>query len=62
MLRNLILDWSGTLADDLGPVAGAANLIFHRLGQAELLLEEFRESFRCRSVRSTTICCQACSE
>ena len=46
MLRNLILDWSGTLADDLGPVAGAANLIFHRFGQAELLLEEFRESFR----------------
>jgi len=46
MLRNLILDWSGTLADDVGPVAGETNLIFRRFGQAELLLEEFRESVR----------------
>ncbi len=46
MLRNLILDWSGTLADDLGPVVGATNLIFGRFGKAELLLEEFRERFR----------------
>ena len=42
MLRNLILDWSGTLADDPGPVSGARQWIFHR-GHAELLLEEFRE-------------------
>ena len=46
MLRNLILDWSGTLADDLGPVAGARKLIFRRFGHAELLLEEFRECSR----------------
>ena len=46
MLRNLILDWSGTLADDPGPVAGARKLIFRRFGQAELLLEEFRECSR----------------
>jgi phosphoglycolate phosphatase len=46
MLRNLILDWSGTLADDFGPVAGARKLIFRRFGHAELLLEEFRECSR----------------
>src|SRR5450432_262618 len=46
MLRNLILDWSGTLADDLGPVADATNLIFRHYGRPELLLEEFRELFR----------------
>lgn len=46
MLRNLIFDWSGTLVDDLGPVAEATNLIFRRYGKPELLLEEFRERFR----------------
>lgn len=46
MLRNLILDWSGTLADDLRPVADATNLIFRRFGKPDLLLEEFRERFR----------------
>ena len=46
MLRNLILDWSGTLADDFGPVAGTRKLIFRRFGHAELLLEEFRECSR----------------
>ena len=25
MLRNLLLDWSGTLVDDLPPVIGATN-------------------------------------
>jgi phosphoglycolate phosphatase len=46
MLCNLILDWSGTLADDLGPVVDATNLIFRRFGKPDLLLEEFRERFR----------------
>ncbi len=46
MLRNIILDWSGTLADDLAPVADATNLIFRHFGRPELLLEEFREKFR----------------
>jgi phosphoglycolate phosphatase len=46
MLRNLIFDWSGTLADDLSPVADATNLIFRHYGKPELLLEEFRERFR----------------
>jgi len=31
MLRNLIFDWSGTLADDLGPVIEATNLLPHAL-------------------------------
>ena len=46
MLRNLIFDWSGTLADDLGPVLEATNLIFRRFGKPELLPEELRERFR----------------
>ncbi len=46
MLRNLIFDWSGTLADDLGPVAETTNLIFRHFGKPEILLEEFRERFR----------------
>lgn len=45
MLRNLIFDWSGTLVDDLAPVAEATNLILRHFGKPELLLEEFRERF-----------------
>jgi len=46
MLRNLILDWPGALADDPGPVAGARKLFFRRFSQAELLLEELHERRR----------------
>jgi len=46
MLRNLILDWSGTLADDFAQEAGARRLFSPPLGRAELLLEEHRESSR----------------
>lgn len=46
MLRNLLLDWSGTLADDLGPVLKATNAIFRDFGRRELTLEEFRRHFR----------------
>lgn len=46
MIRNVILDWSGTLADDLGPVVRATNLIFAEFGRQELTLEEFRRHFR----------------
>jgi len=46
MIRNLLLDWSGTLADDLGPVLVATNAIFREFGRPELSLEEFRRSFR----------------
>jgi len=46
MIRNVILDWSGTLADDLGPVLDATNGIFREYGRKELTLEEFRRHFR----------------
>lgn len=46
MIRNLLLDWSGTLADDLGPVLEATNAIFRHYGRKELALEEFRHAFR----------------
>lgn len=46
MIRNVLLDWSGTLADDLSAVVRATNLIFREYGRAELTLEEFRRHFR----------------
>jgi len=46
MIRNLIFDWSGTLADDLRPVWYATNAIFREYGKKELTLEEFRQHFR----------------
>lgn len=46
MIRNILLDWSGTLADDLEPVLRATNAIFREYGRAELSLAEFRHHFR----------------
>jgi phosphoglycolate phosphatase-like HAD superfamily hydrolase len=46
VIRNLLLDWSGTLADDLRPVLTATNAIFRDFGRRELTLEEFRRHFR----------------
>lgn len=46
MLRNLLLDWSGTLVDDLPPVIGATNHVLERYGKAPLSREEFRQNFR----------------
>jgi len=46
MIRNLIFDWSGTLADDLKPVWKATNAIFREFERKELTLEEFRQHFR----------------
>lgn len=46
MLRNILLDWSGTLANDLGPVLKATNGIFRHFGRDELTLEDFRKHFR----------------
>lgn len=46
MIRNLLLDWSGTLADDLRPVLQATNAIFREFGRKELTLDEFRHHFR----------------
>ena len=46
MIRNVILDWSGTLADDLSAVLRATNLIFAEYGRDPLTLDEFRQHFR----------------
>lgn len=46
MIKNILLDWSGTLADDLRPVVKATNAIFRHFGRQELSLEEFRQHFR----------------
>lgn len=46
MIRNVILDWSGTLADDLSAVLLATNLIFREYGKQEFTLEQFRRHFR----------------
>jgi phosphoglycolate phosphatase-like HAD superfamily hydrolase len=46
MIRNVILDWSGTLADDLPAVHIATNAIFREFGRKEFTLAEFRQHFR----------------
>ena len=46
MLRNLLLDWSGTLVDDLPPVIGATNYVLEQYGRPALSREEFRRHFR----------------
>lgn len=46
MIRNLILDWSGTLADDLPSVLHAVNGMLRSAGRAELTREEFKARFR----------------
>lgn len=46
MIKNVLLDWSGTLADDLSAVLHATNLIFAEYGRDPLDLEEFRTHFR----------------
>jgi phosphoglycolate phosphatase len=44
-IRNVILDWSGTLADDFGPVLEATNEIFRHYGKAAWTADEFRDKF-----------------
>lgn len=46
MIRNLILDWSGTLADDLGAVVEATNHLLGYFDRPALSREEFRAVFR----------------
>jgi len=46
MIRNLILDWSGTVVDDLGPVLVATNAIFRHFGRPEMSRDKFRQEFR----------------
>jgi len=44
-IRNVILDWSGTLVDDFNPVLEATNEIFKHYGKPTFTVEEFREKF-----------------
>lgn len=46
MIRNLLLDWSGTLADDLPSVLIAVNGMLRTAGRAELTRAEFQSRFR----------------
>lgn len=46
MLRNLLLDWSGTLVDDLPPVIDATNAVLAHYGRPALSRDEFRRRFR----------------
>lgn len=46
MFQNLILDWSGTLADDLAAVIAGTNNVFAQCGRPGFSREEFRASFR----------------
>lgn len=46
MFRALILDWSGTLVDDMGPTLAATNAVLANYDQPSLSWEEFRGSFR----------------
>jgi phosphoglycolate phosphatase len=45
VIRNVILDWSGTLVDDLASVWEATNHVFRRAGRRELTVAEFRAEF-----------------
>jgi phosphoglycolate phosphatase-like HAD superfamily hydrolase/ADP-ribose pyrophosphatase YjhB (NUDIX family) len=44
-IRNVILDWSGTLVDDFNPVLEATNEIFKQYGKPVFTAEDFREKF-----------------
>ena len=45
MIRNIILDWSGTVVDDLGAVVQATNDVFREFGRAEISSDAFRSEF-----------------
>lgn len=45
MIRNVILDWSGTLVDDLEAVWEATNHVLRRAGRTQMDLETFRAEF-----------------
>lgn len=46
MIKNLIFDWSGTLADDLPCVLRTTNAMLEHFGQQAMTEREFRERFR----------------
>ncbi len=45
MIRNVILDWSGTVVDDLRPVVQTTNAVFEEFALPLISLEEFRAEF-----------------
>lgn len=45
MIRNVILDWSGTLVDDLDLVVRATNAVLSTYGSAPISKDEFRRDF-----------------
>ena len=49
-IRNVILDWSGTLVNDLPPVLDTTNHVFANFGVPALTLDEFRREF-CLPIR-----------
>jgi phosphoglycolate phosphatase len=49
-IRNVILDWSGTLVNDLSPVWRTTNFVFESFGLPPITMEEFRREF-CLPVR-----------
>lgn len=49
-VRNVILDWSGTLVDDLLPVVQTTNHVFKTYGLAPLSVADFRAQF-CLPIR-----------
>ena len=45
MIRNIILDWSGTVVDDLGAVLETTNDVFREFGRATISKDAFRVEF-----------------
>jgi phosphoglycolate phosphatase len=45
MTRNLVLDWSGTLVDDLDAVLGATNAVLEEYRVPKLTVQQFRTEF-----------------
>lgn len=45
MIKNVILDWSGTVVDDLRPVVRATNAVFAEFSLPEISLDDFRAEF-----------------
>ncbi|HVM61498.1 MAG TPA: HAD family hydrolase [Verrucomicrobiae bacterium] len=50
VIRNVILDWSGTLVDDLMPVLATTNHVLESCGLPAMTREEFRAQF-CLPIR-----------
>lgn len=46
VIRNIILDWSGTLVDDFGPVLEATNEIMAHYGKPAMGADEFKAKFK----------------